>query len=80
MNLATQLKRGYWAAITAVLLCLTIFNASEPPAQAAQPASIASLIQNEALCTAPIKSSWRFASTPLDVPPSLLHKTPICRA
>ncbi len=81
MNLQTPLKRAYWAAIIATLLCLAVIGASGPTTTTVQPITIASSSeQNEAVCTTPMKSNWRFATTPLDMPTSLLHKTPSCRA
>ncbi|HNV84633.1 MAG TPA: hypothetical protein PLF92_12025 [Arenimonas sp.] len=77
MHIDKQLKRGYIALFGMGLLALTAMTApdfSESVSRHVFPKL------DHAACTAKAKSSWRLASTPIDIQPILLRKAMICRA
>ncbi|HOZ03829.1 MAG TPA: hypothetical protein PLS60_00420 [Arenimonas sp.] len=77
MHIDKQLKRGYVALFGIGLLALTAVTAPDFSESAGR-----HVFQNldHAACTVKAKSSWRLASTPIDIQPILLRKAMICRA
>jgi len=78
MHLNSQLKRGYLALIGLVLLGLAILVAAPEPSRNGMQAAFQELAATN--CKMHIKSSWKLASTPIDIQPLLIRKALICRA
>lgn len=77
MQLSTQLKRGYFAL--GVLLALSIVSVLTPEFAAFQKQALLPVLTTNA-CKANAVSSWKLASTPIDIQPLLLRKALICQA
>ncbi|MEO8002185.1 MAG: hypothetical protein ABI644_09930 [Arenimonas sp.] len=77
MHLHSQLKRGYLALIGLLLLGLVVIRAPEYSVNQMQ-SGLPELAAKT--CTAHIKSSWKLASTPIDIDPLLMRKAMICQA
>lgn len=77
MHLDSQLKRGYLALIGLMVLGFAVIAAPGVPKNQSRAVSVVSIAKT---CKLHVKSSWRLASTPIDIEPILMRKALICQA
>lgn len=77
MHLDSQLKRGYLALIGLMVLGLALIAAPGVPEN--QTLSVSSELVAKT-CKVHIRSTWKLASTPIDIEPLLIRKALICGA